>query len=53
MVLAKATADQGGKPVITVEGRKADVWREPDGTLDEDKLVSLLRPYVQGEPPLG
>jgi biopolymer transport protein ExbD len=51
MVLVKATADSRGKPLVEVEGRKVDVCREADGALDEDKLVSVLRPYVQGDPP--
>jgi biopolymer transport protein ExbD len=51
MVLVRASADSQGKPTLQVEGKAADVWRDADGSLDEDKLVGLLRPFVQGNPP--
>jgi biopolymer transport protein ExbD len=51
MVQVRASADSQGKPVLQVEGKTVDVWRDTDGSLDEDKLVGLLRPFVQGTPP--
>ena len=51
MVQVQVHPDTKGNPVMAVEGRPADVWRGPDRELDEDRLIGLLRPYVQGEPP--
>jgi biopolymer transport protein ExbD len=52
MVKAEARPDAAGKPVLHVEGRPADVWRDDEHQeLDGGRLAALLQPYVQGSPP--
>jgi biopolymer transport protein ExbD len=50
MVLVQAVADNRDKPVVKVEGKAVDVWREADGELDRDKLRAVLRPHAEGPP---
>jgi biopolymer transport protein ExbD len=50
MVQVQAVADAKGKPVVKVEGKAVDVWREGDGELDRDKLRAVLRPLAEGPP---
>jgi biopolymer transport protein ExbD len=51
MVQVEVHGDPAGKhPVLQLEGKTAEVWRDEDHTaLDEDRLVSLLRPYAKTE----
>jgi biopolymer transport protein ExbD len=52
MVQVKVRGQGAGKhPLLQVQGKPANVWREEDdpSSLDEDKLVSLLRPYAKTE----
>jgi biopolymer transport protein ExbD len=53
MVRVTVRGDAAGRhATLTVEGQPADAWADAEHQqLDEAKMIGLLRPYVQSDPP--
>jgi biopolymer transport protein ExbD len=51
MVKLQAVGGADGAPVIWLEGKEVQVLGEDKQTLDKEKLATLIRPLVQGQPP--